>query len=154
MFKPLSICLGITALAFVACNNQAPAPACPVNTDSAKQNVIPASQGYKWIESYRSVADTLKLPQLGLVNYENFNRDAIQILLNVKGAEGIRISMGRNDKNEVVTILAPIDKNGKVIVTKLLPTETGSANKNLGDSVLGEFIEEGRRCPYNCPDQP
>ena len=152
MLKPLSFCILLSGLLLVSCNNtEEPTPACPVNKDNAKKNVISASQGTKWIDSYRSVSDTLKLNQMELVNYETFNRDAIQLLLNVKGAEGIRISMGRNDANEVVTILAPVDKDGKVILTELIGTTEGAPNaRDFADSSKAQFIEEGVRCPRLC----
>ena len=90
---------------------------------------------------------------------EMFNRDAIALLLNQEGADGIRIYLGRDEEGYVRLFLLPVDKNGKDIHKKLLDTDEDKKEPAAGDPKVmkqtmdgldGEAIEVGQRCPTIC----
>jgi len=73
-------------------------------------------------------------------------------LLNQKGADGIRIYFGRDEKGQVRLVLLPVDKNGKDIRVKLLDDKniTQKAGAAPPDDIDGEAVEAGQRCPTVC----
>ncbi len=135
----------------------------PVDPEKARGNIISTKQAKAYTNSFRQgrsdlarrlgdsayLRDTFNLPDA-----EMFNRDAIALLLNQEGAEGIRIYMGRDDKGQVRLILLPVDKDGKNIIGKLITTRTayipGVKSARAQDGGDGEAIENGQRCPTMC----
>jgi hypothetical protein len=133
----------------------------PVNKDRAKVHIIPI----KTADSYRETFGKTKSALYGQIKdssfldrefdmpvAEMFNRDAIALLLNQEGADGIRIYFGRDDKGQVRLVLLPVDKNGKDIRRKLLDgaiTQKAAAAPP-DDDQDGEAVEVGQRCPTIC----
>ncbi|MBC7903839.1 MAG: hypothetical protein H7Y27_10465 [Gemmatimonadaceae bacterium] len=98
------------------------------------------------------VTDTSFLSKhFDLPNAESFNRDAISLLLNQPGADGIRVYYGRDENGKVRLVLLPVDKNGKDIVNKLTGkpvavTLPGVSTAKAFDED-GEAVETGQICP-------
>lgn len=92
-----------------------------------------------------------------LPDAEMFNRDATAALLNAKGASGIRIYLGKDEKGQVRLVLLPVDSTGTDIHTTLVSRETAinvpgiqSANARSGTQAM----ESGQRCPPLCKGTP
>ena len=63
----------------------------------------------------RFIPDTNYLRQnFNLPNAEFFTRDAIILLLNQTGADGVRIYYGKDNAGVVRLVLLPVDKNGRI----------------------------------------
>lgn len=105
-------------------------------------------------DSLHKRADSVSLKGVFEVPYsEMFNRDAIALLLNQPGTDGIRIYLGRDSAGLVRMILLPVDTAGKDIRRVLLDKSslTSKAATQLdqfGDG--GQAIEVGQRCPTMC----
>ncbi len=139
--------------------------AIPVDKEKAKEHVIAMSDAAAYTKAFRAGKAELerRLQDSGYLarNFnlpaaELFNRHAIGALLNKKGAEGIRIYLGLNEKKEVVFVLLPVDAKGKDISGKLVAYETpwipGVSRAMAQDDTIddGEAMERGHRCPYTC----
>lgn len=130
-----------------------------IDEERAATQVIPVKQGQQYQNTFidtraelrNQVKDTNFLNQkFRLPNAEFFNRDAIGLLLNVPGADGIRVYQATNANGEQKFVLVPVDKNGRDIITQL----TGKSNAfNIpgvssayaqGD---GQVVENGQICP-------
>ena len=150
-----------SALALYSCNGGEKGGDIPVDKERAKVHIIPI----KTADAYRDVFGKTKAALYGQVRdsafldkefdlpiAEMFNRDAIALLLNQKGADGIRIYLGRDDKGQVRLVLLPVDKNGKDIRVKLLDDKniTQKAGAAPPDDIDGEAVEAGQRCPTVC----
>jgi hypothetical protein len=147
-------------IALYSCNGGAKEGAIPVNKDRAKVHVIPI----KMADSYRETFGRTKTALYGQIKdssfldrefdmpvAEMFNRDAIALLLNQEGADGIRIYFGRDDKGQVRLVLLPVDKNGKDIRKKLIDGGlTQKAAAAPPDDQDAEAVEVGQRCPTIC----
>ena len=148
-----------SALALYSCNGGEKGGDIPVDKERAKVHIIPI----KTADAYRDIYGKTKAALYGQVRdsafldrefdlpvAEMFNRDAIALLLNQKGADGIRIYFGRDEKGQVRLVLLPVDKNGKDIRVKLLDgglTQKAGATPPDND---GDAVEAGQRCPTVC----
>jgi hypothetical protein len=132
-----------------------------VDKERARVHIIPIKQADAYRDSYvktkavlyQQVKDSNFLDQqFDLPVAEMFNRDAIALLLNQQGADGIRIYFGRDDKGQVRLVLLPVDKNGKDIRRKLLDDKslTQKAAAQPEGDLDGEGVEVGLRCPTLC----
>lgn len=150
-----------SALALYSCNGGEKGGDIPVDKERAKVHIIPikTADAYRDIYGktktalYSQVRDSAFLDnEFDLPVAEMFNRDAIALLLNQKGADGIRIYLGRDDKGQVRLVLLPVDKNGKDIRVKLLDDKnmTQKAGAAPPDDIDGEAVEAGQRCPTVC----
>lgn len=134
----------------------------PVNKVKASRHVISLEEaerlkgGYQNIkkELQRRLADRFLDSAFNLPDGELFNRDAIAALLNAKGADGIRIYLGRDDKGLVRFVLQPADSTGKDINAVLVP---GARAVNIpgissASAASGGYqaMESGQRCPPLC----
>lgn len=70
---------------------------------------------------------------------ETFDADQVRQLLD-NGATEIRIYMGMNAGNEMIAVLVGADSNG----VDILP----ESNDDIEE---GYLIENGKRCPTDCP---
>jgi hypothetical protein len=135
----------------------------PVDEKNAAVHIISSAQGEAYIRSFKvartelsRVADSFASKQFILPTAEAFNRDAIAALLNADGAVGIRIYLGRDDSGQVRLVLAPMDKNGQDIITKLVSVETppppppGPNAPHVELLTKGQFVDIGQRCPTMC----
>ncbi len=111
-----------------------------------------------YILRFRELNKTLaKQKILNLVSFPNcetFRADAVKLLLDQAGCKALRIHLGVNEKNEICMILSGVDENAKDIVHinngHQLPvlTFSGAPLAIENDVVL---LEDGQRCPKNCP---
>lgn len=136
----------------------------PYNKEKARQHIISLKTADAYTAGFREAKDTLRNltsnavfldKQFDLPVAEMFNRDAIALLLNQKGADGIRIYFGRDENGLVRLVLLPVDKNGKDIRTVLLDDRSvtekaGTQLDDFGDGRGGQAIEVGQRCPTIC----
>ena len=108
----------------------------------------------RFVQTRSALKDTGFLNKnFNIPNAESFSRDAIILLLNQQGADGIRIYYGKDNLGKIRLVLLPIDSAGKDIKTKLVSTKTTSRvqgdssapAKQSGDD--GEAIEKGQTCP-------
>jgi len=99
--------------------------------DSARKHIIPIDTAIKMNKSYiaarRRLAEAVRKGGDSLENIldipydESFNRDIFALLLNQKGAAGIRIYLGKEEgTNKGKLIMVPVDKNGRNIIEKFL----------------------------------
>lgn len=103
----------------------------------------------------RLISDTTYLTRnFNLPNAESFTRDAIILLLNQKGADGIRVYYGKDEKGVVRMVLLPVDKNGRDIQAVLV--ERGQTNALSIPGIQSaqaappsemQAIENGQTCP-------
>lgn len=133
----------------------------PVDNERAKVHIIPIKQADTYRDQFSKTKTDL-LAQLRDSSYldrefnlpiaEMFNRDAIALLLNQEGADGIRIYLGRDEKGQVRLVLLPVDKNGKDIRRKLMDLQslTQKAAASPDDDMDGQAVEVGQRCPTVC----
>lgn len=135
----------------------------PLNKARASRHVISQQEADNLITGFQRGKKELqaRLPgnyldsAFNLPNAEMFNRDAIAALLNAKGADGIRIYLGKDEKGQVRLVLLPVDGKGNDIHTTLVSRETAlnvpgiesaKAQGNL------QAMESGQRCPPLCKD--
>ncbi|PSL25917.1 hypothetical protein [Chitinophaga ginsengisoli] len=84
---------------------------------------------------------------------ETFNRDAIAAILNAKGAQGLRIYMGKDEKGQVRMVLLPVDSSGTDILTTLVSRDKAAIIPGIQParaSSLEQAMESGQRCPPLC----
>ena len=101
------------------------------------------------------IGDTNFLRQnFNLPNAESFTRDAIILLLNQTGADGIRVYYGKDNAGVVRLVLLPVDKNGKDIQAVLInrgQTQAlsipGIQSAQAAPPSDAQAIENGQTCP-------
>jgi hypothetical protein len=123
-----------------------------ISIDTAKQyqtNFIRTRDSLR-----RLLRDTSFLRQnFNLPNAEFFTRDAIILLLNQTGADGIRIYYGKDNTGVTRLVLLPVDKNGKDIQAILIQRQTNAISipgiQSAQAAPPSEFqaIENGQTCP-------
>ncbi|MBS1917611.1 MAG: hypothetical protein JST87_15180 [Bacteroidetes bacterium] len=130
-----------------------------INETSAQNEVISIDQAVAYQKSFisgraelhRLVSDSSFLPtHFDMGNAETFSKDAIALLLNVDGADSVRIYRGVNEKGQVNFILLPVDKNGKDIITTLIGNKLvliPGIPKVQAQSGGGQAVEQGQNCP-------
>jgi hypothetical protein len=157
---------GFAALFFSTAGCSEGAKGIPVDKTRAKEHIISLRKADGYRSSFASAKDSLKglisdsvflNSKFNLPVAEMFNRDAIALLLNQEGADGIRIYFGRDDEGYVRLVLLPVDKNGKDIRKKLLDPNDKKDDTNSDPKVMkqtgdldGEAVEVGQRCPTVC----
>ncbi|HYF31468.1 MAG TPA: hypothetical protein VD993_10150 [Chitinophagaceae bacterium] len=155
----LFIAILVTIVLFAGCSGGG----IPIDEERARQHIIKVREAKTFTASLREgiamlnrrMGDTTTLRDSFSIPFaETFNRDAIALLLNQEGADGVRIYLGRNAKRELCMILVPVDKNGRNIIKNLIGTRTafipGVSSAYAQDD--GEAIETGQRCPHLCDD--
>lgn len=76
---------------------------------------------------------------------ETFDKTAVEKLLHQPGCTALRIYYGMKENLQVHAILVGVNENGEDI----FPNQQGTLENN------GELLEDGQRCPPNCPtDSP
>jgi hypothetical protein len=141
----------------------------PVNKVKASQHVISLDEAERLKGSYQTTKKELQRQLMNnfldsafnLPDGEMFNRDAISALLNVKGAMGIRIYLGHDDKGQVRMVLLPTDSAGNDIAAVLVPGERAvnvpgiSSAQAQSDKTTAPYqaMESGQRCPPLCSGQ-
>ena len=152
----LFLALLVFVIALVGCGDGG----IPVDEQRARQHIIKVVDAKTYTASLeqgiamltRRLGDNTLRDSFSIPKAETFNRDAIALLLNQEGADGIRIYFGRNAKNEVCLVLVPVDKNGQNIIRNLVGSRTAfipGVSKAYADGE-GEAVENGQRCPVVC----
>lgn len=158
--------LGLSLLLSLSGCQPTPAPAPPINLDSAKAHIIPIAQARQWTARFRATNDSLRKKcqqfkdSLWMPRAEAFNSDIIALLLSQKDstgapAAGIRVYYGLDDKYVCRMIIVPYDKNNNDIINHLtvaddkpVPGVTEKvAESNQGGGQAGET---GQQCPTVC----
>jgi len=134
----------------------------PYNPDKAKKHFITLAAAHELTAGYRKERTTLMRElrdtnylstSFSLPNAESFNRDAIIALLNQKGAEGVRIYLGRDKEGLIRMVLAAVDSTGNDI-TKGSEPEAGNVGfiqtAHAGSTSPAVLLESGQRCPTLC----
>lgn len=161
--SPLCLILSAsTILLLSACTNNK----IPLDEARARLQVIPINQARNYTQGFlmalsdlkKQVRDSSFVDKSFNVPYaEMFNRDAIASLLNVEGADGVRIYLGRDSLGQVRMVLLPVDKNGRNIIGPLVNRDVVtipgiSSARAQDDGSGGEAIENGQRCPTMCDE--
>jgi hypothetical protein len=117
----------------------------PYNKDSARVHYISLKAAQQLTANFKAgkaaLARQLKSAdflekKFDLPIAEKFNRDAIAALLNHKGAKGIRIYFGQDDKGLIKMVLVAVDAQGNDI--------PGNGTE------LGYALDASLRCPTLC----
>lgn len=156
--SPLSIFLVTSFFLFVSCTD-GKSGKIPFDEARAATQVIPVKQGLEYQKTFINARAELRTQvrdssfldrKFRLPNAEFFNRDAIALLLNVPGADGVRVYLANNADGEQKFVLVPVDKNGADIITKLIPQKSvfripGVTSAYAQDD--GQVVENGQTCP-------
>jgi len=158
--------LFFVALVFTGCDNDNAGTAgdIPFDEKRALESIISIDTAKQYQRSFISSRDSLNRPfqdtsfrslNFSLPNAESFTRDAIIVLLNQKGADGIRVYYGKDHRGTVRLVLLPVDKNGKDIQTTLI--DRGQQTKALSIPGISsaqaappsqlQAVENGQTCP-------
>jgi hypothetical protein len=134
----------------------------PYNPDKAKKHFITLAAAQELTGGFRKeraslmrqIRDTNYLAtSFNLPNAESFNRDAIIALLNQKGAEGVRIYLGKDKQGLIRMVLAAVDSTGNDITVGSEP-ESGTVGfietARAGSKPPAVLLESGQRCPTLC----
>lgn len=135
----------------------------PLNKARASRHVISQEEAENLTNGFQRGKKELqaRLPgnyldsAFNLPDAEMFNRDAIAALLNAKGADGIRIYMGKDEKGQIRLVLLPVDKKGNDIHTTLVSRETALSVPGIQAAQARgtlQAMESGQRCPPLCQD--
>lgn len=92
----------------------------------------------------RMVRDEFRGPKT-LPLCETFDRAAFEALLAQPGCQSIRIYLGMDEGHEVKLIAVGVNEKGQDILPDASRTADFSADS-------GVIVEEGQRCPENCPE--
>lgn len=148
----------LLVLAVVSCNNKEGGKI-TIDEKRAAEQVIPVEQGIAYQNRFTAARtelagllkdSTFLARKFNLANAESFNRDAIGLLLNQHGADGIKIYFGSDEKGQVKLVLVPVDKNGKDIITGLLGNNTALTIPGISSAYAqtgGKVVENGQVCP-------
>ncbi|MBW8683115.1 hypothetical protein K1Y79_02105 [Chitinophaga sp. B61] len=149
--------------AFSACIDKPRPPKgdIPLDKGRAFEHVIPIEEARSLRQGFLIGRRELqsKLPgnyldsAFNLPEGETFNRHAIAAILNAKGAEGLRIYLGKDQKGQVRMVLLPVDANGKDILTTLVSREKAANIPGIAPAraaSMEQAMESGQRCPPLC----
>jgi hypothetical protein len=166
--KPSNLILPLTVLvaavtAFGCNDNGTNNGRIPFNERRAQESVISIDTAKQYQANFistretvsRLIGDTNFLRQnFNVPNAESFTRDAIILLLNQTGADGIRLYYGKDNAGIVRFVILPIDKNGKDIQTVLIePGQTNAISiPGIHDAKANppsqfQAVENGQTCP-------
>lgn len=152
-------------IAFIlkACNDNRDNGQIPYDEKRAQESVISIEQARRYQQSFLTTRDSLRRlltdttflsKNFNLPNAESFTRDAIILLLNQQGADGIRIYYGKDNAGVVRLVLLPIDKNGKDIQTTLIErgqttaiSIPGIPGAQAAPPPQAQAVENGQTCP-------
>jgi hypothetical protein len=134
----------------------------PFNPEKAKKHFISLANAQALTAGYRKekitltreIADTNYLAtNFNLPNAEAFNRDAIIALLDQKGAEGVRIYLGRDKQGLIRMVLAAVDSTGNDITSAPVRVSANTGfieSANASPAPPAVLLESGQRCPTLC----
>jgi hypothetical protein len=121
----------------------------PTTIPPASSHYITLAQFLQMKQAYSDNKNTILLPPYQgndvLCTSELFNVAAINAVTAVTGCAAVRIYYGMDANLFVHAMLVAVDKNGMDI----LPPAPGA--QIAKDDTDPPIIEEGQRCPPNCP---
>lgn len=162
---PVSLSLILITFVWMGCNNDKRGNdgRIPFDERRAEQSVITIETAKQYQSNFintrealgKLIGDTNFLKQnFNLPNAESFTRDAIILLLNQAGADGIRIYYGKDSMGVVRLVLLPVDKNGKDIQAVLIDrgqTQAiyipGISSAQAAPASPPQAVENGQTCP-------
>lgn len=147
----------LAGLLFSGCQEQAPnSTDIPFDPIKAQKHIISVKEGAKLTATYRRGklalikqlrdSDYLKR-SFSIPDAEMFNRDAIAVLLNQKGASGMRIYMGEDEKGLIKLVLVAVDNKGNDITNSVAETKRMAFSSTQTSAIV---VEAGQRCPTMC----
>ena len=156
--------LVFTAFFGAGCNNDNGADGkIPFDERRAQQSVISIDTARQYQADFirtrealgKLITDTNFLKQnFNLPNAESFTRDAIILLLNQTGADGVRVYYGKDRTGVVRLVLLPVDKNGRDIKTVLIDRSQtkaisipGIQSAQAAPPDEAQAVENGQTCP-------
>ena len=155
----------LTAFIWAGCNNNNGAGdgKIPFDERRAAQSVISIDTAKQFQTDFistrealgRLIGDTGFLKQnFNIPNAESFTRDAIILLLNQTGADGVRVYYGKDKTGVVRLVLLPVDKNGNDIKTVLIDrgqtkaiSIPGIQSAQAAPFAEEQAVENGQTCP-------
>lgn len=153
----------VAAMFLPGCRNDRPGNGqIPYNEKRAREHVIPIEQARRLQDNFiqgrtelqRLLAnDSSFLKTFRIPNAESFNRDAIALLLNQKGCDGVRIYYGKDTSGEFRLVLLPIDSSGRDIYTNLVTRRSnaivipGISSAKAAPYSDADAVETGQICP-------
>ena len=160
--------LSADAVTWISCNDNGQGNAggdIPFDEKRAEQSVISIDTAKQYQANFiagrqtlgRLLNDTGYLQKsFNLPNAESFTRDALILLLNQKGADGVRVYYGKDNAGIVRLVLLPIDKNGRDIQTVLIDrgqqqtnaiSIPGIPSAHAAPPSQFQAVENGQTCP-------
>ena len=155
----------LIAFTWAGCNdnNGGASVKIPFDERRAEQSVIPIDTAKSYQANFISTRDTLRKllgdtnflsKNFNLPNAETFTRDAIILLLNQTGADGIKIYYGKDNAGVVRLVLLPVDKNGRDIQNVLIDRRQANAvsipgipGAQAAPPSEAQAVENGQTCP-------
>ncbi|SHN45302.1 hypothetical protein [Chitinophaga sp. CF418] len=133
----------------------------PLDKAKAIEHVIPIDEARRLRQGFLAGRKELqsKLPgnyldsAFNIPDGETFNRHAIAAILNAKGATGLRIYMGKDEKGQIRMVLLPVDSSGTDILTTLVSRDKAANIPGIQPakaSTMEQAMESGQRCPPLC----
>ncbi|TWV94707.1 hypothetical protein [Chitinophaga pinensis] len=161
MIRFFFVAFPIAALSACTHGPSTPKGDIPLDQSRAFEHVIPIEEARSLRQGYLAGRKELQAKLGG--NYldsafnipegETFNRHAIAAILNAKGADGLRIYFGKDQKGQVRLVLLPVDAEGKDILTTLVAREKAANVPGVSSAKAGSMdqaMESGQRCPPLC----
>ncbi len=133
----------------------------PLDKTRAIEHVIPIEEARSLRQGFLAGRKELqsKLPgnyldsAFNIPDGETFNRHAIAAILNAKGATGLRIYLGKDQKGQVRMVLLPVDSSGTDILTTLVSRDKAINVPGIQPAkavTQEQAMESGQRCPPLC----
>jgi len=133
----------------------------PLDEKRAVEHVIPIEEARRLRQDFLAGRKDLqsKLPgnyldsAFNIPDGETFNRHAIAAILNAKGADGLRIYFGKDQKGQVRLVLLPVDSSGTDIITTLVARDRAANIPGIPSAKAASYeqaMESGQRCPPLC----
>ena len=148
---------------WAGCNDNNAGGKIPFDERRAAESVIPIDTAKSYQANFlrtrealrKLLADTNYLNRnFNLPNAETFTRDAIILLLNQTGADGIRIYYGKDNSGVLRLVLLPVDKNGRDIQNVLVDRRQtiaisipGIPSAQAAPPSEAQAVENGQTCP-------
>ena len=112
-------------------------------------NFISLAEAKTLTTTFRNAKDSILEPQFkdrGILPVcETFPRDAFDIVLAKKGCVGLRIYFAMDPTNTVKLIVVGVNDQDQ----DMIPAVSGG---RVDTTVVGDdIIDQGRRCPFDCP---
>jgi len=161
----LLLVFAVLLIAFIwaGCNDNNGGGKIPFDERRAAQSVIPIDTAKSYQANFLSTRETLRKligdtnfldKNFNLPNAETFTRDAIILLLNQAGADGIRVYYGKDNSGVVRMVLLPVDKNRRDIQNVLVERRQTNAisipgipSAQAAPPSEAQAVENGQTCP-------